>query len=395
MERRMNGRYGAHARAELAGIAAAGLTKREHPLLAPQASHVRTSGGAAVNFCSNDYLGLADHPAVVQAAKDALDERGFGMASVRFISGTQDIHLQLERQLSEFLGTEDTILFPSCFDANGAVFESLLSSEDAVISDALNHASIIDGIRLSKAGRLRYANRDLGELEERLREAAGARFRLIATDGVFSMDGSIAPLDEIVALAEKYDALVLVDDSHAVGVLGERGAGTPELFGVADRIDVLTGTLGKALGGASGGYVAASSEIVALLRQRGRPYLFSNAVPPPAVAGAAEALRLARDPSLRVRLHANAERLRKGLESAGFRLLPGEHPIVPVMFEHEADAVRVAETLREAGIFVTAFSYPVVPLGLPRIRVQLSAGHTAADIDTCVAAFAAAGKAGQ
>ena len=383
--------YGAireHLRAELDGIEAAGLTKRERGIAGPQGAEITVAGAPVLNFCANNYLGLADDPSIVAAARSALDEWGYGLASVRFICGTQDQHLELERRLSGFLGTEDTILFSSCFDANGGVFETLFGAEDAIISDALNHASLIDGIRLSKARRLRYANRDMAELEERLREAADARFRVIVTDGVFSMDGYIAPLQEICDLADRYDALVLVDDSHAVGFVGEGGRGTPELCGVADRVDILTGTFGKALGGASGGYVSGRSEIVELLRQRARPYLFSNTLAPTIVAGTLRALDLVEQAGdARERLAANAELFRGLMAAEGFDLLPGEHPIVPVMFGDAALTERIAAGLQRRGVFVTAFSFPVVPRGEARIRVQLSAAHSESQIRACVAAF--------
>jgi glycine C-acetyltransferase len=369
-----------------------GVFKPERVMGSPQGTHVTDDEGRALlNFCANNYLGLADHPDIVAAAHEALDTWGFGMASVRFICGTQTIHRTLEHRLSEFLGAEDAILFGSCFDANGGVFEALLDERDAVISDALNHASLIDGIRLCKARRLRYANRDLAELEARLVEARDARYRLVVTDGVFSMDGYLAPLDEICALADRYDALVMVDDSHAVGFMGPGGAGTPALFGVSDRVDILTGTLGKALGGASGGYVAARSEIVQVLRQRARPYLFSNSVPPPIVGAALRVLDLVETSSaLRDQLHANAARFRAGMAAEGFDLLPGEHPIVPVMFGDAVLAGRVAQGLFTHGVYAVAFSFPVVPKGQARIRVQLSAAHTADDVDAAVAAFVAA-----
>jgi glycine C-acetyltransferase len=352
---------------------------------------VSAGGREVLNFCANNYLGLADHPSVVAAAHGALDQWGFGMASVRFICGTQTQHAELEQRLSQFLGTDATILFSSCFDANGGVFEVLLDERDAVISDELNHASIIDGIRLCKARRLRYHNRDMADLETQLRTAADARRRLVVTDGVFSMDGYLAPLDEICALAERYDAMVMVDDSHAVGFVGPSGAGTPELFGVQDRVDVNTGTLGKALGGASGGYVSARAEIVELLRQRARPYLFSNALAPAVVAGSLAALELVTGGGeQRAQLQANAAQFRQLMADAGFDLLPGEHPIVPVMFGDAARAARIADAMLEHGVYVIAFSYPVVPQGKARIRVQLSAAHSSADVDSCVAAFVAA-----
>ena len=375
----------------LGEIRSAGLYKQERLLDSPQASHVSSSSRDLLNFCSNNYLGLANHPDIITAAKASLDENGFGMASVRFICGTQTQHDELEARISSLLGTNDTILFPSCFDANGGVFEVLLDDNDAVISDELNHASIIDGIRLCKAKRFRYKNRDMADLEAQLVAAKGARRTLIVTDGVFSMDGSFAPLKEICDLAEQYGALVMVDDSHAVGFIGETGAGTPEMFGVRDRVDIVSGTLGKALGGASGGYISAHQEIVDLLRQRARPYLFSNSIPPTVIAGSLVALDLvAKGTNARTNLRANAKYFRDKMSSAGFTLLPGEHPIVPVMFADEHEAVRMASTLLELGIYVVAFSYPVVPMGKARIRVQICANHTTSDIDTCVAAFIAA-----
>src|SRR3954447_23877001 len=371
-------------------IRAAGLYKRERELASPQSSHVAAGNAEVLNFCANNYLGFADHPDVVAAARTALDEWGFGMASVRFICGTQTQHVRLEGRLSEFLGTEATILFSSCFDANGGVFEVLLDDRDAVISDELNHASIIDGIRLSKARRLRYRNRDMADLEEQLKAAADARHRVIVTDGVFSMDGYLAPLADICDLAERHDALVMVDDSHAVGFIGEHGRGTPEFAGVSDRVDILTGTFGKALGGASGGYVAAHAEIVELLRQRSRPYLFSNSVAPSTVAGSLAALELiARSGEQRATLRRNAELFRRRMIEEGFDLLEGEHPIVPVMIGDAAKAGRIAEAMLAEGVFVIAFSYPVVPQGKARIRVQLSAVHSEDDIETCVRAFVA------
>ena len=350
------------------------------------------AGRPILNLCANNYLGLADDPRVVEAAREALVTWGFGMASVRFICGTQTLHRTLEERLSHFLGAEDTILFGSCFDANGGVFEALLDERDAVISDALNHASIIDGVRLCKADRLRYANRDLAELEQRLKESADKRYRLIVTDGVFSMDGYLAPLDEICDLADTYDALVMVDDSHAVGFMGPSGGGTPELFGVSDRIDILTGTLGKALGGASGGYVAGRREIVQLLRQRARPYLFSNSVAPSIVAATLRVLDLlAESGELRERVRANAARFREGMTAAGFDLLPGQHAIVPVMFGDAVLAGQMAEQLFERGVYAVAFSFPVVPKGLARIRVQLSAAHSDEDVDRAIRAFTVVG----
>jgi glycine C-acetyltransferase len=367
----------------------AGLYKSERVITSPQNSAISVGNGAEVlNFCANNYLGLADHPEVIAAAKSALDEWGFGMASVRFICGTQAIHKQLEDALSNFLGTEDTILYSSCFDANGGLFETLLGAEDAVISDELNHASIIDGIRLSKARRYRYKNRDLADLETQLKDAADARYRLIATDGVFSMDGYVAPLDEICDLADRYDALVMVDDSHAVGFVGPNGGGTPELFGVTDRVDVLTGTLGKALGGASGGYVSGRAEIVELLRQRSRPYLFSNSLAPSVTAASLKALELIGGSSeLRDKLRANTALFRSKMTEAGFDVLPGDHPISPVMIGDAAEAGRLADKLLELGVYVIGFSYPVVPHGKARIRTQLSAAHSTEDVEHAVAAF--------
>lgn len=383
--------YGAikdHLAAELAGIEDAGLTKRERGIAGPQRAAIEADGVDLLNFCANNYLGLADSLDLVEAAKDALDRWGYGMASVRFICGTQDLHLDLERRVSSFLGTEATILYSSCFDANGGLFEVLLGAQDAIISDELNHASIIDGVRLSKAQRFRYRNRDVQDLEAQLIAAGDARFRAIVTDGVFSMDGSIAPLAEICDLADRYDALVIVDDSHAVGFVGEHGRGTPEFCGVADRVDVYTGTFGKALGGASGGYVASRREIVDLLRQRSRPYLFSNSLAPVIAAGTVAALDLIeRSDDARARLRENAALFRSLMTEAGFDLLPGEHPIVPVMFHDAALTARIADEMQARGIYVTAFSYPVVPKGRARIRVQLSAAHTEDQVRRCVAAF--------
>jgi glycine C-acetyltransferase len=387
----MYGRVRDELRVTLDEIKAAGLYKRERLLDSPQAAHVASSGRELLNFCSNNYLGLADHPDVVAAAHRSLDENGFGMASVRFICGTQTQHDLLESRLSALLGTDATILFPSCFDANAGVFEVLLGEGDAVISDELNHASIIDGIRLCKATRYRFKNRDMADLEAQLKAAAGARRRLIVTDGVFSMDGSFAPLREICDLADRFDAMVMVDDSHAIGFIGDTGAGTPEMFGVRDRVDLVAGTLGKALGGASGGYISGHQEIVDLLRQRARPYLFSNSIPPTVVAGSLVALDLvSRGAVARATLRDNAKRFRDKMSEAGFTLLPGEHPIVPVMFADEHEAVRMASALFDLGIYVVAFSYPVVPMGKARIRVQVCANHSTDDIDICVAAFIAA-----
>ncbi|RDI18886.1 glycine C-acetyltransferase [Lentzea flaviverrucosa] len=373
-------------------IREAGLYKSERVIGTPQNASVRVgSGDEVLNFCANNYLGLADHPQLIEAAKKALDDWGFGMASVRFICGTQEPHKELERKLSEFLGTEDTILYSSCFDANGGLFETLLGAEDAIISDELNHASIIDGVRLSKARRFRYKNRDMDDLERQLKDAADARYRLIATDGVFSMDGYLAPLDEICDLAERYNALVMVDDSHAVGFTGPTGRGTPELFGVQDRVDIVTGTLGKALGGASGGYTSGRKEIVELLRQRSRPYLFSNSLAPSITAAAIATLdMLSTSSDLLVRLRENTELFRRRMTEEGFDLLPGEHPIIPVMIGDAAEAGRLADLLLEQGIYVIGFSYPVVPHGKARIRTQMSASHTTEDVNRAVDAFIAA-----
>ncbi len=377
--------------AELDGLREARLFKAELELESPQSPHVRVVGmGEMLNLCANNYLGLADHPEIVAAARDALDRWGFGMASVRFICGTQTLHRQLEERLSSFLGTDDAILFSSCFDANGGLFEALLGEGDAVISDALNHASIIDGIRLCKAQRLRYANGDLDELEARLEEAADARVKLIATDGVFSMDGHIAPLAGICDLAERHGALVMVDDSHAVGFVGPTGRGTHELHDVVERVDILTGTMGKALGGASGGYVAGRREIVEMLRQRARPYLFSNSVAPPIVAAALKALDLVEgSPDLRDRLWANTAHFRAAMTAAGFDIVEGIHPIVPVMMGDAALAARFAEGVWARGVYAVSFSFPVVPRGQARIRTQLSAPHTIEDLDFAVAQFVA------
>ena len=382
----------AAASARIEEIRAAGLEKGELALAGGQGAIVTLADGSELlNLCANNYLGLADHPEIVEAASAALDEFGFGMASVRFICGTQTLHAQLERRISAFLGTEDTILYGSCFDANGGLFESLLGEGDAVISDALNHASIIDGIRLCKARRLRYANGDLGELEARLRESADARIRLVATDGVFSMDGHVADLAAICSLAERYDASVMVDDSHAVGVLGPGGRGTPALHGVTDRVAVITGTLGKALGGASGGYASGRRELIALLRQVSRPYLFSNSLAPPIAAAAIRALDLLEQtPDLQQRLAANTRRFRAALVERGFAIVPGDHPIVPVMIGDAVAASQLATELVRRGIFVVAFSYPVVPMGAARIRCQVSAGHTPAQLDRAAEAFALA-----
>jgi len=381
---------GAQLNTTLDEIREAGLFKNERQISSPQSSHITAAGKDVLNFCANNYLGLADHPEIVAAAKKAIDDWGFGLASVRFICGTQTLHVDLERRVSEFLGTEDTILFSSCFDANGGVFETLFSAEDAIISDELNHASIIDGIRLSKAQRFRYRNRDMADLEAQLVAAKDARQRVVVTDGVFSMDGYLAPLATICDLADRHNALVMVDDSHAVGFIGEHGRGTPELAGVSDRIDILTGTFGKALGGASGGYVSSHTEVVGLLRQRSRPYLFSNTVAPAVVAGTLAALDLvAASGEGRDALKRNAALFRSRMTEEGFELLDGEHPIIPVMFGDGALAARIADAMLAEGVYVIAFSYPVVPQGKARIRVQLSAAHSEGDVEACVRAFVA------
>ena len=365
-----------------------GLYKAEAAISTPQSARIAVGGQWLLNFCANNYLGLADHPAMITAAQQALERWGFGMASVRFICGTAEIHKELERRLSHFLGTEDAILYSSCFDANGGLFETLLGPEDAVISDELNHASIIDGVRLCKATRLRYANRDMAELEAKLRESQGARHRLIATDGVFSMDGYVAPLDAIVELAEQYRALVMVDDSHAVGFLGATGAGTPELFGVQDRVDIVTGTLGKALGGASGGYTAAHKEIVEMLRQRSRPYLFSNSLAPSiAAAGIAMLDLLETSGELLPRLRENTAYFRSEMVARGFEIPESDHPIVPIMIGDAVEAAAMADRLLAEGIYVRAFSFPVVPRGKARIRTQMSAAHSRDDLDQAITAF--------
>jgi len=390
------GGFREHIATQLQEIEEAGLTKRERSIHGPQSALITADGQEVLNFCANNYLGLADHPALRDAAKTALDDWGYGMASVRFICGTQEQHLELERRVSRFLGTEATILFSSCFDANGGVFETLFGPEDAIVSDELNHASIIDGIRLSKAQRYRYKNRDLADLRAQLEAArdAGARFTVIVTDGVFSMDGYIAPLAEICDLADEFGALVFVDDSHAVGFVGEHGRGTPEFCGVSDRVDIYTGTFGKALGGASGGYVSSRREIVDLLRQRSRPYLFSNTLAPSIVAGTLAALDLLEQSDhLRAQLVTNAELFRRLMTGAEFELLPGAHPIVPVMFGDAALTARMADEMQRQGVYVTAFSYPVVPKGRARIRVQLSAAHTEEEIRRCVDAFVASREA--
>ncbi len=378
---------------ELEAIRAQSLWKVERPILGHQSAHIRVRSGEVLNFCANNYLGLADHPELIAAAKQALDSHGLGMASVRFICGTSDLHLSLERRIADYLGTDDSILFAACFDANGAVFEPLFGEQDAIVSDALNHASIIDGIRLSKARRFRYANGDMNDLEAQLKAAreGGARRVIIVTDGVFSMDGYFAKLGEIRNLADRYDALIMVDDCHATGFIGPEGRGTPHRAGI--KVDILTGTLGKALGGSAGGYIAASQPVVDLMRQRARPYLFSNALPPAIVAASLKAIDMAEQgEDLRARLFDNAQRFRKGMTAAGFRLLPGEHPIIPVMLGEAKLAQEMAAKLYEKGIYVTGFFFPVVPKGQARIRTQMSAAHSSSDIDKAIAAFTAAGK---
>jgi glycine C-acetyltransferase len=382
---------------DLRALREQGLYKNERVIQTPQRGTIGVADGACRNFCANNYLGLASHPALVDAAKQALDRWGYGMSSVRFICGTQEVHKQLEQALSTFLSTDDTILYSSCFDANGGLFETLLSEEDAVISDALNHASIIDGIRLCKAQRYRYANNDMKDLEAKLVEAKqqNARTILIATDGVFSMDGIIANLRAICDLADRYGAMVMVDDSHAVGFVGENGRGTPEHCGVAGRVDIITGTLGKALGGASGGYTSGRKPIVEWLRQRSRPYLFSNTLAPVITAASLRALQLLDEPEgkqLRAQLNRNGQRFRGAMDKLGFKLVPGEHAIIPVMLGDAKLASKFADHMLERGVYVIGFSYPVVPMGQARIRVQMSAAHTDADVDAAVAAFAAVGK---
>ncbi|MBM3737836.1 MAG: glycine C-acetyltransferase [Acidobacteria bacterium] len=387
----MYGAFREHLQTQIDQIRSAGLYKQERLLESSQSAHIAANGRPVLNLCANNYLGLANHPRVIAAASTAMNEWGFGMASVRFICGTQRIHRQLEERLSDFLGMDDTILYSSCFDANGGVFEALLGPEDAIISDELNHASIIDGIRLCKAQRYRYKNRDLDELSARLKEASGARFRLIVTDGVFSMDGYLAPLGRICDLAEEHNALVMVDDSHAVGFTGAEGRGTHEQAGVMGRIDILTGTLGKALGGASGGYVAGRREIVEMLRQRSRPYLFSNSVPPPIVAASLKVLEMLRSAGeLRERLRENTRFFRERIARAGFDVLEGGHPIVPLMIGDAALAVKLASRMLEKGVYVIAFSYPVVPVGKARIRTQMSAAHTREDLEMAVEKFSEA-----
>ena len=388
----MYGKVESHLQNTLDEIKDAGLFKSERVIESPQESHIKVAGDRSVlNMCANNYLGLSDHPAIVEAAKKGLDDWGFGLSSVRFICGTQTIHKELEAKISAFLGTEDTILYTSCFDANGGLFETILGEEDAVISDELNHASVIDGIRLSKAHRFRYKNGDMSDLEAKLQESSSARFRMIATDGIFSMDGYVAKLPEICDLADKYSAMVMIDDSHAVGFMGERGRGVHEHHHVMDRIDVITGTLGKALGGASGGYTSGKKEIIDLLRQRSRPYLFSNSVAPPIVTAAIKAIdMLTESTELRDRLMDNTRYFREKLSSIGLEIVPGEHPIVPIMFGDAAQATKMAEAMLAKGVYVIAFSFPVVPKGKARIRTQVSAAHTREDLDFAVAKFAEA-----
>ncbi|EPJ49705.1 MAG: 2-amino-3-ketobutyrate coenzyme A ligase [Osedax symbiont Rs2] len=386
----MYGKFQQHLQGQIDDISSAGLYKNERQILSAQNTNVSVSQGKVLNLCANNYLGLAQHPDILAAAHQGLDEWGYGLASVRFICGTQQIHKQLEQQLTDFLGTQDTILYPSCFDANGGLYETLLGPEDAVISDSLNHASIIDGIRLCKAKRYRYQNNDMQDLEQQLiaADAAGARFKLISTDGVFSMDGFIAQLDKICDLADKYNALVHFDDSHAVGFVGKTGRGTHEHCNCIDRIDITTGTLGKALGGASGGYTSGKKEIIELLRQRSRPYLFSNTVAPPVVAGGIAALNLLTDSTqLRDKVEANGKYFREGMQAIGYDLLPGNHPIIPIMLYDARKAAELAERMLTKGIYVTAFSFPVVPKEQARIRTQISAAHSIADLDFAIACF--------
>jgi glycine C-acetyltransferase len=381
-------------RPQLEDLQARGLYKRERQLQSPQGAAIHAGGRDVINFCANNYLGLANHPAIVEAAHEGLNRYGYGLSSVRFICGTQEIHKQLESALAAFLGKEDCILYSSCWDANGGLFETILGDDDAILSDELNHASIIDGIRLcNKARRIRYQHNDMAELQRGLKETQGSRLRLIATDGVFSMDGDTAKLPDICELADRYDAIVMVDDSHATGILGAHGRGTPEALGCETRVDIITSTLGKTLGGAAGGFTAARTEVVAFLRQRSRPYLFSNALPPPICAAAMKAVELiSTSGELRERLHANARQLRSGLESAGFKVRPGNHPILPVMLGDATLASGMADRLLEHGIYVIGFSYPVVPQGQARIRIQVSAAHTPEHLDRAVAAFTAVGK---
>ncbi|MFN0061389.1 MAG: glycine C-acetyltransferase [Myxococcaceae bacterium] len=383
----------AHLKRETDALRENGLFKAERVIASPQSAEIRVSERTVINLCANNYLGLSHHPALEKAAKEGIERYGFGLSSVRFICGTQTVHKALESRLSSFLGTDDTILYSSCFDANGGLFETLLGEEDAIITDALNHASIIDGIRLSKAKRLRYANNDMADLERCLKEAKDARVRLIATDGVFSMDGTLADLKRICDLADAYDALVMVDDSHAVGFMGAKGKGTPEACGVQGRVDILTGTLGKALGGASGGYTSARKEIIGWLRQRSRPYLFSNTLMPAIAHASLAALDLLEQSAhLREKLQGNSRFFRDGMQRAGFQLIPGEHPIIPVMVGDAALASRMADELLGEGIYVVGFSFPVVPVGKARIRTQMSAAHEKAHLETAISAFVRVGK---
>jgi glycine C-acetyltransferase len=387
----MYGRIKEQLQQTLNEIREAGLYKSERVIETPQEARIEVNGREVLNMCANNYLGLSDDPAIVKAAQEGLEKWGYGLSSVRFICGTQEIHKELEQKISAFLGTEDTILYTSCFDANGGLFETILTDEDAVISDELNHASVIDGIRLSKAQRFRYKNGDMHDLEAKLLEASSARFKMIATDGVFSMDGYIAKLEEICDLADKHDAMVMIDDSHAVGFMGKTGRGTHEHCGVMDRVDVITGTLGKALGGASGGYTSGKKEIIELLRQRSRPYLFSNSVAPPIVAASIAAIdMLTKSTELRDKLMDNTRYFREKIAGIGLEVLPGEHPIVPVMFGDAKPAVKMAEKLLEKGVYVIPFSFPVVPKGKARIRTQVSAGHSREDLDFAIAKFAEA-----
>ena len=382
-----------HLQQELTKLKAQGLDKSERIIASPQGAHIEVGGAAVLNLCANNYLGLSGHPALVQAATAGLRRYGYGLSSVRFICGTQTVHKELEGRLADLLGTADAVLYSSCFDANGGLFEALLGPEDAVISDELNHASIIDGIRLCKAQRLRYRNNDMADLEAQLKATAGCRFRLIATDGVFSMDGTIANLQAIVELAGRYQALTMVDDSHAVGFVGQSGRGTPEYCGVHGQIDIMTGTLGKALGGASGGYVAASHQVTAWLRNRSRPYLFSNSLAPMIAAASLKALDLVeQEPRLRLQLQDNARYFRQAMEQLGYTLIPGEHAIIPVMIGDAVQAKALADAILLEGVYVIAFSFPVVPQGKARIRTQMSAAHSRADLEMAVAAFAKAGR---
>lgn len=388
------GKMQAHLQKELQSIEENGLLKVEQQITTPQGSDIHTTEGQTINFCANNYLGLANHPNIVAAAREALDTYGYGMASVRFICGTQQLHKQLEKTISQFMGTDDTILYSSCFDANGGLFETLLGPEDAIISASLNHASIIDGVRLCKAQRFVYKFDDMNDLENKLKEASSARFRLIATDGVFSMHGDLAPLDQVCDLADKYDTLVMVDDSHATGFLGDNGRGTAEHFGVANRIDITTSTLGKALGGASGGFTTGRQEIIDILRQRSRPYLFSNTLAPPIAAASLKALELVQNkPELRKTLFENTRYFREQMKSRGFQIKDGIHPIVPIMLGDEKRTVEMARQVNERGIFAVGFSYPVVPKGEARIRVQISAAHTREQLDKAIGVFEETGKA--